>query len=112
METDIAQLKATVSVLDRQVGDQWDMLRKISENEKNDQLILYKLEELTKKLDSHDRAEIVRTKAHEERLTSLEQRYNEFQGAFKALTTGAGLLGSLVGGVIVLVAQKWLAVWK
>ena len=112
MEAEVARLVEKTDTHGRSLDTIWQLLQKASESSSKQDLILFRLDEMSKKFDSHDTEETKRTADHETRLSELEKTDREFRGAFRAVVSGVALIGSLIGGGVTALFEHYLASGK
>ena len=112
MEAEVAGLKAQTNANGDALRDIWEIIRKLSAGESKQDLILYRIDELTRKLAEHDVAETTRHATHEDRITTLERARSESKGAWRVVAAQGALVGALVSGGLTALLEHFLASGK
>ena len=113
MEAEVASLKAQTEANGRDLRDIWERLQKTTAADSKLELILYRLDELTKALDRHDLAETERHAAHEGRISALEKARLEHEaerkGAWRVIAAQGAAVGAIVSAGVTALAEHFLA---
>ena len=108
MEAEIASLRTQTDSHKQELRDIWERLQKATIADSKLELILYRLDELTKALDRHDAAETERFNSHDKRIVDLETVRAEQDGAWKAVVGVASSIGAVVGAVAAAAIEHYI----